>query len=290
MKGDTQSVWENEYIKVIVLGIVQGIAEFLPISSSGHLVILGNLLFGKNGSDATQVSLELNIALHLGTLLSITIVFYKEILLLLKTPRLMLAVFIATLPAGIVGITCKNFIEHHLQVPLVAGCGLLATSFFLLTSYYLTKPFSTNLAKAETDTDGTANRSLMNIGLLEAFLIGCFQAVAIIPGISRSGSTISAGLMLKQPRGLAASFSFLMALPVIGGAALLEMKDILKGEAQFNTPLDILGIGILTSAIVGWISLVWLLSWLRKGKLHHFAYYCAAAGILTLVWFGLIRA
>jgi undecaprenyl-diphosphatase len=274
----------EEYLKAAVLGLIQGIAEFLPISSSGHLIILGNFFFGSSASQVSEVPLDLNIALHVGTLVSILAVFYKQIWQAMTQPRLMLAVVIATIPAGVIGVLLKHDIEHFLsdsfRACFFAACGLFVTAFFLLFSQVL----QSRKPKPDDLSPIVPQHEPMHVTPKQALLVGCFQAVAIAPGISRSGSTISGGLMLGIPRDQVGVFSFLMAIPVLGGAALLECKDLIKGEAHLSTPMDAMLLGMVVSAIVGWFSLVALLQMIKRGKLHYFAYYCIGMGTLTLIW------
>lgn len=257
------------YLQAIVLGVVQGIAEFLPISSSGHLVILGALFFPEQGS--AQDRLDLNIALHVGTLLSILLVYRREILQLLKSPRYVSAVILATVPVGIVGLTLKDLLQSAFETPLVAGIGLLITACLLLLSHANQKPPSSD------ETEPTPS-------LAKAILIGSFQALAIVPGISRSGSTIAGGLLLGLDRQSAARFSFLIAIPAICGAAVVEGKDLLLGSSEVTPAWAPMGVGALVSFLVGWVSLEWLLRLISKGRLPWFAAYCGTAGLLTILW------
>lgn len=262
----TQPVFE-----AIILGIVQGIAEFLPVSSSGHLVIVDHLLFPDADLSQSAEKLELNIALHLGTLFSILVVYRKDLWAILYQPRQMAAIVIATIPIVIIGLTLKDQIESAFNTPLIAGCGLLVTATLL----FLTRFFQ----REESDFAGNG----ASPSLFKAVLIGAFQAIAIVPGISRSGSTITGGLLVGLTNTSAARFSFLIAIPAISGAAILSGKDMLE-EGKPIENLMPLFVGLVTAFIVGLVSLNWLLKLITKGRLHWFAPYCATVGIATIIW------
>jgi undecaprenyl-diphosphatase len=252
-------------LEAIILGVAQGVAEFLPISSSGHLIILRDLLNG-GGSSARTNAVQLSVALHLGTLFSILVVFRSEVLKLFHQPRLCLAIFVACIPAGIVGLFFRQILEEYFWTSKVAGIALCCTAVFLFVAR--------KIERNEHDLEDCSNGS--------AFAIGLFQAIALIPGISRSGSTIAAGLMTGLKREAAATFSFLIAIPVIGGAALIEGIKIARSPAIPSLPP--LMIGMLTSFVVGFFALRCLLKIVSARKLHWFAYYCLIVGVSTIVW------
>lgn len=264
-----------EILQAVILGIVQGIGEFLPISSSGHLVIAGEILkcFGAAPVDETAQAAEnaqdmlMNVTLHFGTLLSILVVYRRELWQLFRQPRVCLLIVLASIPAGTLGLLLKDWLESAFATPLVAGLGLFVTAAMLVTGQRLER----------------SEFSYVELPPTRAFLIGLFQAVALMPGISRSGSTITGGLLCGLKRESAAAFSFLMAVPVIGGAALLEFKDVLQGDLAVDNSLALL-IGCGTAFGVGVISLRWLVSLIARGRLHWFAWYCLGAGTATVVW------
>ena len=258
-----------EYLEAIILGVVQGIAEFLPISSSGHLVILREPLGRLLGVQTTDLdkNLQLNVALHLGTLFSILAIYRAELRKLTRQPRLCLAIVVATIPIVIVGFTLKDRFEVVFGDPLVAGCGLLLTAGLLVVGQKM----------------GRGDRSLEGMPMRQALVIGLFQAVAIVPGISRSGSTIAGGLLTGLRRDSAAMFSFFIAIPAISGAAVLIGKDIWQGQGGGNA-LPVLAVGALTSFVVGFFSLRWLLRLISQRKLHWFACYCALVAVVTILW------
>lgn len=257
-------VWQ-----IILLAVVQGIAEFLPISSSGHLVVLATLL----GADAETFDLiELNIVLHAGTLGSILVVYRKQLYeALTKDWRILFLLAIATIPAVIAAILLKvTDADAMLESPLVAGVCLLFTGAILLLSQKLNQ---TEESYAETSW-------------WQAWWIGCAQAMAILPGISRSGSTICSGQALGLSREGAATFSFLMAVPAILGAITLETAKKLgdSGESEGGMPAWLLLLGAVVSFAVGWASLVLLLKMVQRGRLHWFAWWCFAVGLFVIIW------
>lgn len=257
-----------DYFHAIVLAVVQGIAEFLPISSSGHLVIAGALMNQLAGTSIPEESATMGIALHFGTLMSILLVYRKELVSLLSDFKMMTLIVIATIPVGVIGLLLKDYVDEAFQRPIIAGCALLITAAFLLVGRKLQK-------KKNSDA---------KLGVGTAIAIGLFQAIAIVPGISRSGSTIAAGMACGMKREDAAKFSFLIAIPAIGGAAVLELKDFVTGEAQFSgDPMPMI-LGMIISFVVGVFALRWLIKMVVADKLHLFAFYCMVVGICTIIW------
>jgi undecaprenyl-diphosphatase len=261
-----------EYIEAVVLGAVQGVAEFLPISSSGHLVILGELIQRLSGREVDPESnLRMNVALHVGTLMSILWVYRRDLWELRKRPKVVLAIIVATLPLVVIGLSpLKDLLTQGFDTPLIAGCCLLVTAGLLASAH-----------RWETNA-----RPLEDMTPLRAGVIGLFQAVALFPGISRSGSTISGGLLLGFRRDVAANFSFFIAIPAIAGAAVLLLKDALTETQPAATGYawgPIL-LGTLVSFLVGLLALRWLLKLISMRRLHWFAWYCAAVGTLTILW------
>lgn len=257
-------------IQVVVLGIVQGIAEFLPISSSGHLVIVNAML--PFDVSSLEENLAMNIALHVGTLGSILYVYRHEIPLMLRDLRLIIGIVIATIPIVIVGLTLKDFLETAFSSPAVAATGLLVTAVLLWLCEWL-----------ERDDNSQPLESTPAPALWQAFAIGLFQALAIVPGISRAGSTIAGGVMTGVSRDMAARFSFLIAIPAIAGATLLHTIDILKADSP--QPLSpMLLIGAAVSCGVGILALEGLLKIVRQKKLRWFSVYCLCVSLLTWVW------
>lgn len=260
----------GDYLQAIVLGIVQGIAEFLPISSSGHLVICGAIWQEATGRSASpEDDLALNVALHVGSLFSILWVYRRDLWALARARdwRLCAAIIVATIPTAIVGLLFKDQFETAFATPLIAGCGLLVTASWLVLGQRLER----------------GERSLAGITAARALAIGIFQAAALVPGVSRSGSTIAGALFVGAKRDAAAAFSFFIAIPAIGGAAALTFRDaIVSGVAPANAGALVLGAAV--SFVVGVLALRGLLRVIARGKLHWFAAYCVLAGAGTIAW------
>lgn len=254
-------------LHIVILAIVQGIAEFLPISSSGHLVILGDLL----GGLSEEPTLE--IILHAGTLGSILVVFWRRILsLITRDRRVVPLLVVGTIPAAIIGLIIKKQFPDLLRSPLLACSMLLVTGAMLI------------LLGRLRSRDG----SYTAMTPWSAFLVGCFQAVAILPGISRSGSTILGGRLLDLNNDDSVTFSFLLAIPAILGATVLTCKDLWDAYSA-GTPIGFSGTelvcGALVSFVVGIFALKWLIGWSRQDRLHWFAWWCIPVGIFGLIWF-----
>jgi len=254
--------------EILILAVVQGLTEFLPVSSSGHLVIVAKLLVPNGEPRSLDIS-DLNIVLHAGTLVSILIVYYRRIARLLAEDRRLLArLALATIPAVLVGVPIKKLAEESvLANPLLAGCLLVVTGVILLVA--------TRLPEGKLE--------YREISYRQAFVIGLSQAAAILPGLSRSGTTISTGLGLGLKPASAATFSFLMAIPVIGGASLLEAVSLAR-ETQPTTPVLHLLLGAVVACLVGLAALIWLIRWLERGQLQWFAAWCIPLGIAVVIW------
>ncbi|MFV0443179.1 MAG: undecaprenyl-diphosphate phosphatase [Planctomycetaceae bacterium] len=249
------------YLETLFLGVVQGIAEFLPISSSGHLTILQELMGRK------LETVELNVVLHLGTLLSIVVVFWRDLLALVHQPRLVVAIVVATLPLLPMGLFLKDWLDTTFQATIWAGVCLCVTAGLLASYRWIDR----------------GDRELSQIQLRDALVIGLFQAVAPLPGISRSGITIFAGLLTGLSRAAAARFSFLIAIPAIGGATVLYSKDLLEGSSSGTNSGPLLA-GAVVAFVVGVLSLRWLLKLVQSRQLWPFAIYCLIVGLATIAW------
>jgi undecaprenyl-diphosphatase len=276
----------NEFIEVMFLAVVQGIAEFLPISSSGHLVVLGKLFERWLGDPAAEEkkNIILNLALHVGTLASILVVYRKDLWGIWRRPKLCLAVVVATIPATLAYKLLKDYVEATFEMPIVVACGWLVTAGLL---WYAPRARQ-------------GDRSLNELTMGDAVKIGCFQAVSLLfRGVSRSGSTISGGLFTGLSREAAAEFSFLIAIPAIAGGAVLKVLPLVKAHLLGTpslaegssalvggySPLALV-VGTLTSFVVGLISLRWLLRIVVQRGLDGFVYYVLTASLLTFVWQG----
>lgn len=257
-------------LEVLLLAIVQGIGEFLPISSSGHVLVLQTLFeqLGLGQPMEESEKLALSIVLHLGTLLTILVFYRRRIGQLFQADRRVMALLIVgSIPAGIVGLTLKTRFEWALENPLLAGLMFPVTAALLLW---------TSRERANT-------LLCRELTFGQALLIGTFQAAAILPGISRSGATIVAGLLTGLKRDEAAAFSFLLAIPAIAGAGLLECRHLLHGSAS-GTPGGLLLLGAVVSFVVGLGCLAWIIRWLQQGRLHYFAWWLLALGPAVVVW------
>lgn len=251
-----------DLLNVVILGIVQGVTEFLPISSSGHLVIFQHFMDVKEG-------LTLNVFLHFGTLLAVILVFWEDIWAMItfkkKYRKLTYYVIIGSIPAGIIGILFEDFFERIFSTITVVGFALLVTGTLLWIS----------------DRIEIKERNMEDMEISDSIVVGFAQAFAIIPGISRSGSTIVGGLFKGLNRQLAAKYSFLLSVPVIGGATLLKVKDLVTTGMGSITTLELL-IGTLSAAIAGYFSIKLLLKLINKEKLSIFAYYCWILGLAII--------
>lgn len=276
-----------DWLDALILGIVQGLAEYLPISSSGHLEICREILGLKlEGADA----LEFDVMLHVATVLSTIVVLWREFLPLCKSFFTVARddnffyvckILLSCIPVAIVGLFFKDTVESFFGNGLtVVGICLLVTAALLAFAYFFrTRPDD------ETLTEGKKSRS-HSITWLDAFIIGCAQAVAVLPGLSRSGTTIATGLLLGDKRDKIAQFSFFMVIIPILGEALLGLKDLLGGEAAGSAAVGAipLTVGFLASFIVGCIACKWMIELVKKGKLVWFSIYCIIAGVLCLLW------
>ena len=266
-----------EAIKVFLLAVIQGIGEFLPISSSGHLLVLGKLLSGNDATGGEIFALE--VLLHAGTLLSILIVFRREILAVLtdrKNWRILVLLALACLPTAAIGLFIRKMHPFWLESLPLAGLGFLCTATLLIT-----------VVRKKNGAAETAEKPLEKMTIADALFIGLFQGIAVLPGFSRSGLTIASALMRHIDRKGAAVFSFLLAIPTIGGAALLEGIKLLQDPGIFSNPRMLSWImGALASCLVGIISLVWLLKWLKSGSLWRFAWWLIPLG-LAVLWLSL---
>ncbi len=266
----------HSLLNAIILGLIQGLTEFLPVSSSGHLVLFSSLL------NFDQSGIAFDVFVHLGTLLSVLLVFRKELIQMILAPyaiwiqksedpdlkeflRWDMFVVIATIPAVIVGLFFKDAIEQAFQSVLLVFFMLILTGLFMFLTQFLKnqdKPF----------------------GISNSFIIGIAQAFAILPGISRSGSTIFAGIAQGIDRVKAAKFSFIMSIPAILGAAILQLKDIVE-KPLATSELLVFITGGLMSAITGYLAIIWLLKIVQRGSLQWFGYYCFTVGSIGIIWY-----
>lgn len=259
-----------DWLQALVLGIIQGLTEYLPVSSSGHLAI-GSALFGVQGED----NLTFTVMVHVATVLSTLVILWKEIDWILKglfkfemndEMKYFLNIVVSMIPVGIVGVFFKDYVEEIFGSGLlIVGCCLLLTAA-LLTFSYFAKP-----------------RQRENISMKDAFIIGLAQAAAVLPGLSRSGSTIATGILLGNKKEKLAQFSFLMVIPPILGEALLDVLKAVKGEEAFGD-IDTLPliVGFVAAFVSGCIACKWMINIVKRGKLVWFGVYCAIAGAVTI--------
>jgi len=268
-------------LQALWLGILQGVTEFLPISSSGHLV-LGKAILGIH---TTGVAYE--VFVHFGTFLAILTIFWRDVWNILRSVgrvlhhpspnnwhesyhedpffRLAILIILGTIPAAVVGLLFEHEIEAAFANPLLVSLALIVTGTFLLGTRWI-KPKDTRF------------------GMTRALVIGLAQAFAILPGISRSGATIAGAMYSGVERSEAARFSFLLVLPAILGATILEGAELLQSGLPSQGALTLL-VGTFAAYGSGAIALKWLLGVIRRGRLDRFAYYCYAIGIVGLIWF-----
>lgn len=263
-------------IEAILMGLLQGLTEYLPVSSSGHLAIAA-ALFGVDG----ESNLMFTVAVHVATVLATLVILWKEIVWIFKglfrwdgalnaEQRYALAILVSMIPVGIVGVFFKDYVEDIFGAGLfVVGCCLLLTAALLIFSYYA-RP-----------------RHKEEVSLKDALIIGLAQAIAVLPGVSRSGSTIATGLLLGNKKETLAQFSFLMVIPPILGEALLDVMKAMKGGTEAVTagigtwPLVA---GFLAAFISGCLACKWMIGIVRRGKLIYFGIYCAIVGALLIIF------
>ena len=251
-------------IAALILGIIQGLTEFIPVSSTAHLILFP-WFFDWSGQVDT---LTFDIALHAGTLAALIFCFWRDwIDLFIKKQRLLGLIVFASIPAGIAGFFLNDIVGESLREPLLISIMLVAVGVVMLMSEKTYK-----------------HKGMEKIGVKDAIIIGIAQAFAIIPGVSRSGITISAGLFRGFEREASARFSFLLATPIIAGATLLHLKKALDGDMNYN--FKIFAIGIISSFITGFIAIKFLLSFLKRYPLNLFVYYrfALSAIIIAGIW------
>jgi undecaprenyl-diphosphatase len=278
-----------EILKTLILGIIQGLTEFLPVSSSGHLIIAQTLMGGVESGDGPATFLV--VVLHVATGIAVLFVFRKDIIGIVRgcfskdgperKGSLTYSgwVILATIPAVIVAFRFKKYIDDM----FIASNGAYIASFMLLvTAALLIFSSRRGASSAPTVESGGPGFNTGGLTTVRALLIGVAQAIAITPGISRSGSTIAVALILGVYREEAGRFSFMLALPAIFGAALLDFKDVLKEGSLMAVLTPSLAVGFIASFIVGIAALKLLMTFIKRGKLYYFGYYCVAAAVISI--------
>lgn len=266
----------------MVLGLVQGLTEYLPVSSSGHLV-LGRLVL-----DVKEADTLFDVVVHVATLV-VTLVFYRQTVLAMLSEtfamlrelpskgvaaaleqrpdaKLALLIVLGTVPTGIIGVVFKDALESLFAMPKAASSMLLVTAGLLVAASFVHR----------------GERGIPELRARDAFVIGLVQGFAIIPGISRSGSTIAAAMFLRMDRELAAKFSFLLSVPAILGALVLKVADL--GDETLASGAEVLATGFVAALLTGFIALALLLPMVRSGKLHYFAYYLVPVSVMGILW------
>ena len=258
-----------DYLDSLILGIIQGLTEFLPVSSSGHLELVKSLL-GDNS--LPKESMIFTVVLHFATALSTIVVFRKDIIEIIKellkfewnsNTQFIFKIIISMLPAALIGVFFETELESLFSNNIVlVGAMLIITGLLLLLA------------------DRAQNTS-KNVSFKNAFTVGVAQAVAILPGISRSGATISTAVLLGIDKTKAARFSFLMVIPLIFGKIF---KDIFSGELSYeNAQITSLGIGFIAAFVSGLLACTWMIRLVKNSQLKYFAYYCAVVGIIAIL-------
>ena len=271
----------EDVLRAIILGIVQGLTEFLPVSSSGHLIAVRELFDWQFADDLT-----FDVSLHLGTTIAVLVFFWREWTRMLRSAlrrltgerrlgsagayddRMLFFVAAGSVPVAIVGLALNSWIEDEIRSPIVVGAMLIA--------------FGLTLAFAEWA--GRRQRTLSDLGLRDALLIGLVQAVSLVPGVSRSGVTISAGLLLGFTREEAARFSFVLSTPAILGAGMLTLGEAIRDDTLSGN-LDVIIAGTVVAAVVGWLSIGVLLRLVQSRSFLPFVVYRLAAGAFLVAYF-----
>jgi undecaprenyl-diphosphatase len=267
----------TDLLEALVLGIVQGLTEFLPISSTGHLILAEKIL----GLPDKKFGLQFDAAIHLGTLAAVLIYFRDTVQRLIvswlgslrsrdwqQTPdsRLAWLLLLGTIPAAVAGVLIESTAESKLRDPaLVAAMLILFCIPMLLAEYW-----------------ARGDRELSGAGIKDALLVGVAQSVALIPGVSRSGITISAGMLAGFRREQAASFAFLLSAPVIAGAGGKQLFDVLRHGSDSAGGLDVYIVGLLSAAVVGYAAVAFLMQYLRVNTLLAFVAYRVVLGVVVL--------
>jgi len=266
-------------LQAVVLGIVQGLTEFIPVSSSGHLVLVPHLL-GWHFEHGQAFIFD--VLVQWGTLVAVLVYFRQDLMLIVRAfvrnlvrgkpfadhdARMGWYLIVATVPAVVVGLLAKDMVETAFASPRFTGLFLLVTALLLVVAEKM----------------GARQRNLRQINWLDGLWMGCFQILALLPGVSRSGATIAGGMIRNLDRPAAARFSFLMSVPVMLGAGVLALRDLaaMPGLAQFLLPLSI---GFVSALVSGYIAIRWLISYLGRHSLYVFAGYCLLAGLFILVF------
>jgi len=270
----------TDAVQLIILGIVQGLTEFLPISSSGHLVIFQKLLNVKSFENTGTV---IEVALHLGTLGAVFIYYRKDIADIVRSlfSRSMCAesksenrnllkwIIIGTVPAAVLGLLFKDWLESCFKNPILVGAALVTTGSFCIITRFVPR----------------GQKEASKLGFFRTLAIGLAQSIAMIPGISRSGATIFTAICLKVSPRQAGRYSFLLSIPAVCGAVLLKIKDVVKEDALNEVMVIPIILGVLGAALVGLLCLGILTRILKAGNFFYFGFYCIPLGLFMIYYF-----
>jgi len=276
-----------DYLHTIIMGIIQGLTEFLPVSSSGHIVLTSTIYKLLTGADFTSANAQevfFDTMLHFGTLIAVCVYFKNELVDIIKaffnavktknftSYNAMLPVYICigTFFTCLIVLALKDFCETLLTKPNIVGIMLMITGLILFISELLAKNYS---------------QKLLEVNMKKSILIGIAQGLAVIPGISRSGSTIATSLALGIERTRAAKYSFLLSIPVIILAVIYQLPDIIKPEIYSNMSWGPIIVGTILSAVVGYFCIKYFIAFLNRFSLNCFAYYCLIVGAITFSYF-----
>lgn len=252
------------YLLAILAGAVQGLTEFLPVSSTGHLIIFEHLF----NISQDNFGLAFDASLHLGTLAAVLIFFFKDYLKVLNFKNgLMVKLIVGTIPAAILGLMFDNYIETTVRALWIVGAALIVFSPIM---YF-------------ADSYGRKNLKENQVSLKQSFLIGLAQAIALIPGISRSGATMSAGLFLGLTREEAARFAFMLSGPIIAGAGTKKFLEVLLRSNLSHSDIMFFALGILSSAIFGYLTIKYFIKYISKNSLLPFIIYRVVLGALLIL-------
>lgn len=257
----------NYFLLAALAGLIQGLTEFLPISSTGHLIIFQRIF--NLPSDAFGLSFDAS--LHLGTLLAVLLFFFKDYLRALKSKRLFIALIVGTIPAVIAGLLFESYIDNQVRQLWIIGAALIAFSFVMMYA----------------DKIGKRLKTLNKINSKDALIVGVFQAIALIPGVSRSGSTISAGLFLNYTREDASRFAFLLSGPIIAGAGSKKFLEVILSRGTQPAEVQYFLVGMVSSAIFGYLTIKYFLKYIAHHNLNVFIFYRIIVGVIlvsTIFW------
>ncbi len=248
-------------LQILILGMIQGVTEFLPVSSSGHLVLI-QTLFG------LKEMLFYDVLLHFATLLAVILFFYKDIIGYFKNLKIIFYIVVLTIPTGIIGVIVKKYFSFVFENVLISGICLVITGLWL----WIAETVYTKNVKEKI--------KIYNIGILKALLIGVVQGMSVLPGISRSGSTLGSALIMNIDKFQAVKFIFISSIPAILGATFLELKEVMEGTIIFQ---KVYIYGMITAFIFAILSLKFLIKIVSKQKLKYFSYYCWTVGLISIL-------